>query len=141
MTKEEEKKKLKAKKAKEDFEDIQKMARLTYFDADKKEVKSLKEILDKTTKVQEIFIPLLGCKIKLGHIPMRDFAGMMEIEDPQEMAMEMLLRLMKSADPTVTKKDTEDLPFHVATAIIELVTSEGLGFPKDMTSPKGQPDT
>jgi len=135
-----EKKKSKAELKKEReqkaIEDMKQKHGLIYFDTDKQEVKSLKEILDKTTKVQEIFVPLLGCKLKLGHISMKDYADIMDIKDQQEMALEIVFQLLHSADPDAKKEWVEALPFHVATAIIENVMSEGLGFLKDMTSPK-----
>lgn len=136
-------KKPKTKKEREQkaIEDMKQKAGLTYFDADKQEVKSLKDILDKTTKVQEIFIPLLGCKIKIGHINMIDYASIMKIKDQQEMAVETIFQLMHSADPTAKKEWAEQLPFHIATAIIEHVMSDGLGFPKDSPSPKKIADT
>lgn len=107
-------------------------ARLTYFDADKKEVKSLKEILAKTKEIQEIYIPVLGCKVKIGHINMLEFSEMVIIEDMNEKAIEMLYRLMHSGDPAVTLEDVQQLPFQILTAIIEQV-SGGLGFPTGTT--------
>ena len=140
-----EKKKSKAELKKEReqkaIEAVKEKARLSYFDAEKQEVKSLKEILDVTTKIQEIFIPILGCKVKIGYISMKNFAVVMAIKDEQEMAMEILFQLFNSADSNVTKKDVEKIPFHISTALIDKVVGEGLGFPKGTTSPKDQQDT
>ncbi len=120
-------------KAVKDYEAVKERARLTYFDADKKEVKSLKEILEKTKQIQEIYIPILGCKLKIGHINMLEFSEMVTIEDKNEMAIEMLFRLLHSADPAIIIEDIQQLPFQIITAIIEQVMGGGLGFPTGTT--------
>ena len=119
-------------KAVKDYEAVKERAQLTYFDTDKKEVKSLKEILEKTKKIQEIYIPALGCKVKIGHISMSEFSEMVAIEDKNKMAIEMLFRLLHSGDPAVTIEDIQQLPFQILTAIIEQVGG-GLGFPMGTT--------
>lgn len=119
-------------KAVKDYEAVKERARLTYFDVDKKEVKSLKEILEKTKQIQEVYIPALGCKVKIGHISMSEFSEMVAIEDMNKKAIEMLYQLMHSGDPAVTLEDIQQLPFQILTAIIEQV-SGGLGFPTDTT--------
>lgn len=119
-------------KAVKDYEAVKERARLIYFDADKKEVKSLKEILEKTKQIQEIYIPALGCKIKIGHINMLEFSEMVTIEDANKKAIAMVYRLMHSADPAVTIEGIQQLPFQILTAIIEQV-SGGLGFPTGTT--------
>jgi len=120
-------------KAIKDYEAIKEKAQLTYFDADKKEVKSLKEILEKTKQIQEVYIPILGCKLKIGHINMLEFSEIVAIDDKNEMAIEMLFRLLHSGDPTVILEDIQQLPFQITTAIIEQVMGGGLGFPTDTT--------
>ena len=120
-------------KAVRDYEAIKERAQLTYFDADKKEVKSLKEILAKTKEIQEVYIPILGCKLKIGHINMLEFSEIVTIDDKNKMAIEMLFRLLHSADPAVALEDIQQLPFQITTAIIEQVMGGGLGFPTDTT--------
>lgn len=133
MSDKESKPELKEKtKAAETLEAIKEKAMLTYFDADKREVKSLKEILAKTVLVQEVFIPKLGCKVKIGHINMLDFTEIIDVggEDKNKLAIEMLYRLLHSGDEGVTREDVEKLPFQITTAIIEQVMGSGMGFPK-----------
>ena len=125
--KEREEKELKALKAK---------AEMTYFDADKRELKSIQEILEKTTVIQEIFIPILGCMVKFGTITMEEFTEMMgDIKDKNKLATEMLYRYLHSADSTVTREDVNNLPFAIGTALTEAVMSNGMGFPKGLESP------
>ncbi len=127
---EESKPKSKKEKELEAIEEMKEKTRLTYFDADKREVKSLKEILAKTTVKQEIYIPQLGCKVKIGHVTMTQFAKMDQLKDKNEMAMEMLFQLMHSGDPEVTKKEVEKLPFQITTAIITQILGGEMGFPE-----------
>jgi len=115
------------------LEAIKEKARLTYFDSDLKEVKSLKEILAKTKQIQDVYVPQLGCKVKIGHITMEEFSGMMSITDKNLLAIEMLFKLLHSGDSTVTKDDILALPFQITTAIIEQVMGGGMGFPTDST--------
>lgn len=124
--------KSKAKKKREDnhLKAVKDKAMLTYFDAEKQEVKSLKEILEKTVQIRDVFVPVLGCKVKIGHINMLEFSGMIDIKDKNEMAMEMLFRLMHSGDPAVTIEDIKALPFQITTAIIKEVMGGGMGFPE-----------
>jgi len=125
----------KKKREADHLKSVKDKAMLTYFDAEKQEVKSLKEILEKTKQVQEVFIPILGCKLKIGHINMLEFSEIMDVgaDDKNKMAIDMLFRLLHSADPSVVLEDIQQLPFQVTTAIIEQVMGSGMGFPKVST--------
>lgn len=133
--------KLSDKKTKdqENFEKIKEKSQLTYFDADKKEVKSLQQIFTKTTEVQEIWMERLGCFVKVGHISMKEFLKLQEKLDPNNpkdqvpLALEMVYLLLKSADKTVTKPMIDDLPYHIATDIIKATTGG------DKTGFQGEP--
>ena len=142
--------KLSEKKTKdqENFEKIKEKAQLVYFDADKREVKTLKEIFDKTTEVQEIWIKILGCFVKVGHISMKDFTKLTDKFDPKNekdqlaLALEMVYYLMKSADDTVTRAIVEGMPYNVATEIIKAVTGgDQSGFQEAKDSPTVTQDT
>ena len=124
--------KAKAKKKREadHLKAVKDKAMSIYFDAEKQEVKSLKEILEKTIQVRDVFVPVLGCKVKIGHINMLEFSEIMGIDDENKRAMDMLFRLMHSGDPAVTKKDIQALPFQITTAIIKEVMGGGMGFPE-----------
>ena len=129
------KSKAKKKREADHLKAVKDKAILTYFDAEKQEVKSLKEILEKTIQVRDVFVPVLGCKVKIGHINMLEFSEIMEVgvDDKNKMALEMLFRLMHSGDPAVTKEDIQALPFQITTAIINEVMGGGMGFPEEPT--------
>ena len=129
-------------KDQENLERLKEKSRLTYFDADKREVKTLKEIFDKTTEVQEVFIPKLGCLVKVGHISMKDFTKLSEKFDPKNekdqvsLALEMVYYLLNSADDTVTRDMVYGMPYNIATKIIEAVTGgDQSGFQEAKASP------
>lgn len=132
---------VKKKQEKKGLEDIKAKAKAYYFDAEKEELKSLKQIFDRTTQVKEIFVEHLGCKVKFGHISMADMADLMKIEDKNIMGLEMLFRIMRNADPDVKKEWVYGLPIDVATAMIIKIQAEGLGFLKDTQPPKTKRDT
>lgn len=137
MTEEKEKKKPEKKSLKE----IKAKHKEYYFDAEKKELKSLKQIFDRTTRVQEFFIEELGCVVKFGHISMADLADILKIEDNNKKGIEMLYRILRSADKTVKQEWVYGLPIDVATAMINKMTKEGLGFQKDTQLPKNKQAT
>ena len=135
-------------KDQENLDMLKEKTRLTYFDADKKEVKSLQEIFDETTKVQEVWIERLGCFVKVGHIAMKDFTKLTEKLDPNNpkdqvpMALEMVYHLMKSADKTVTREIVFGMPYHIATEIIKATTGgDKTGFQGEPTLPTVKQDT
>ncbi len=126
---------------KDEVAEMKEKAKKAYFDAEQKEIKSLKEIFDRTTQTEKHWIEELGCYVVFGHLSMGDLAELMQIEDKNKMGLEMLYRILKSADKTLKKEWVFGLPIDVATALINKLMTEGLGFQKDMTSPKVQSDT
>lgn len=123
------------------LEEIKAKAKAVYFDAEKKELKSLKEIFDRTTQVNEIWVDSLGCSVKVGHLSMHDLSEIMKIEDKNIMGLQMLYRILKSADKTVKQEWVYDLPIDVTQAMIETLMEEGLGFLKGSQLPKPKQDT
>lgn len=118
------------------LEDIKAKAKEYYFDAEKKELKSLKDIFDRTTQVQEIYVEALGCKVKVGHLSMLDLSEILKIEDNNLKGLEMLYRILKSADKTVKQEWVYGLPIDVTQSMIETMMKEGLGFLRDTQLPK-----
>lgn len=111
------------------FEEIKETAKKYYFDADKKELHTVKEIFEVTTKIEKIWVgEPLGCEILIGHISMKDMADLMAIEDVNLKGLEMLYRILKSADPKTKKEHVYDLPMNVTAAMITAITKAGLGF-------------
>lgn len=118
------------------FEEIKEKADKYYFDADKKESKTIHEIFMATTKIQEIWVDEpLGCEIKIGHISMNDTAELMAMENKNLMGLEMLYRLLLSAEPKTKKAEVYGLPVEVATAMINAIMKAGLGFQQVMKPP------
>jgi glucosamine 6-phosphate synthetase-like amidotransferase/phosphosugar isomerase protein len=115
----------------EEKEEIKEKAQKTIFDAEKKEVKTLAEILEKTKEPREIFIPALGCAVKIGFVPMKKFAKLMAIEDKVQMSNQMVFEMMQAADPSVTMEQVMELPFQFVTAIVEEMMEGGMGFQRD----------
>ena len=123
----------KEKDAKEkDKEQIAKLRLQTesiYFKKSKDVVKTLTEILEKSTEIRDLYIPLLGCKVKIGTVNTEAFNEIMKLrEDPNGMSLELLYQHMLSADPTVKREIVKNLPFNVVLAITNKITEEGLGF-------------
>jgi len=131
----------KKKPEKRTLEEIKAKAKAVYFDVEKKELKSLKEIFDRTTQVNEVWVESLGCYVKVGHLSMHDLSEIMLIEDKNIMGLEMLYRILKSADKTVKQEWVYDLPIDVTQAMIETLMAEGLGFLKGSQLPKPKQDT
>jgi hypothetical protein len=116
---------------------IKEKARATFFDADKQELKSVKEILTRTKEIQEIYVPALGCKVKVGHVSMKEWLEIQALNlDEKQIGFEMTFRLLRNADPKVTKEEVLELPFQVVTSIMEQIVHGGLGFPKALRPQK-----
>jgi len=104
------------------FEEMKKKALPILFEKAEDEVKSLKEILAASKQPREIYVPELGCKIKIGRITMKEFTEIRKIKEPEALATEMLYRMWKAADKSVTKEDIEALGFDIITAIVTALT-------------------
>jgi len=104
------------------FEEMKKKALPILFEKAEDEVKSLQEILKASQEPREIFVPELGCKIKLGRISMKEFTEISKIKDPSKLATEMLYRMWKAADSSVTREGIEALGFDIITAIVTAIT-------------------
>ena len=130
------------KTPKERETEIKEKAKRYFFDETKKETKTISEIFKASTEKQKVWVDEpLGCFVEIGHISMLDMTELMQIEDKNLQGLEMLYRLLLSANPKTTKDEVFGLPTDVATVMINAILKEGMGFRKAMNSPKVQQDS
>jgi len=92
---------------------------LTERELEKKQIKSLGEILDSTDKIRYVYIKKLDCRIPYKELPVTTLAIFADKNKTnEELTVDVVYQLLHGADPAVTKEQIQKLPLNIATEII-----------------------